>query len=149
MGKEETSKVSIGIKILLSDLISQINQENFELISDILYNGFIEDDNDNYNEVPENWLEYKEHLETKFKQYGSYNKSRFISQISYTIKNGSLYDKYLLVPNKELLSTTRWGYDREGINANSTPINFDLSINTDQYKDIQNYNIVLIMKQLN
>ena len=157
MGKEETSSASIGIKILVSDLISQINEQNFKLIYDILYNGFIEDDNDYcndmYNEImyykdlPENWLEFKKYLETNFKKYGSYNKSRVNSEISYTIKNGCLYDKYLLVPVKEILSTTRWGYDREGINGLSTSVDFDNSINIDAYKELENYNIVFIIKQ--
>ena len=157
MGREETCEASIGIKILLSDLISQINEKNFKLISEILDNGFIEDENDYcneiyneimyYNKLPETWLEYKEHLEIKFKKYGSYNKSRFSSEISYTIKNGCLYDKYLLVPIKKILSTTRWGYNREGVNILSTSIDFDKSINTDEYKELEKYNIVFIIKQ--
>jgi hypothetical protein len=36
MGKCETSTTSIGIKILLSDLILQINEKNFDLIKEIL-----------------------------------------------------------------------------------------------------------------
>jgi hypothetical protein len=141
MGKSETSTSSIGIKILLSDLISQINEKNFKLIDDILLNGFIEDDNDYcnelyiqimmYNSLPETWLEYKEYLETTFK----------------TIKNSCLFDKYLLLPIKEILSTTRWGYDREGINGLSTSIDFDMSVNTDEYKELEKYNIVFILKQ--
>lgn len=35
MGKCETSTGSIGIKILLSDLILQINEKNFNLIKEI------------------------------------------------------------------------------------------------------------------
>jgi len=154
MGKAETSTASIGIKILLSDLISQINETTFELISMMLYNGFIEDDNDYYNEVynevmnfklPETCLEYKEYVETNFKKYGSYNKSKFSGQTWHTIEDGCLFDKYLLVPIKEILSNTRWGYDREGTNSNSRPIDFDLSVNTDEYKELEKYNIVFIV----
>ena len=156
MGKSETSIASIGIKILLSDLISQINEATFELISMMLYNGFIEDENDYYNEVynevvnyklPETWLEYKEYLETNFKKYGSYNKSRYSNEVQHTVENGCLFDQYLLVPIKKILSTERWGYDREGTNCNSKPIDFDLSVNTDEYKELEKYNIVFILKQ--
>lgn len=155
MGKSETSTASIGIKILLSDLISQINETNFELISMMLYNGFIEDENDYYNEVynevmnfklPETCLEYKEYVETNFKKYGSYNKSKFSGQTWHTIEDGCLFDKYLLVPIKEIISSTRWGYDREGTNSNSRPIDFDLSVNTDEYKELEKYNIVFIVR---
>ena len=153
MGKSETSIASIGIKILLSDLISQINEATFELISMMLYNGFIEDENDYYNEVynevvnyklPETWLEYKEYVETNFKKYGSYNKSKFSTKVHHTIEDGCLFDKYLLVPIKEIISSTRWGYDREGTNSSSRPIDFDLSVNTDEYKELEKYNIVFI-----
>lgn len=156
MGKSETSTASIGIKILLSDLISQINETTFELISIMLYNGYIEDENDYCNEVynevmncklPETWLEYKEYLETNFKKYGSYNKSKYSGQTLHSIENGCLFDKYLLVPIKEILSSTRWGYDREGTNSNSKPIDFDLSIATDEYKQLEKYNIVFILNQ--
>ena len=154
MGKSETSIASIGIKILLSDLISQINETTFELICMMLYNGFIEDENDYYNEVynevvnyklPETWLEYKEYVETNFKKYVSYNKSKFSGKTWHTIENGCLFDKYLLVPIKEIISSTRWGYDREGTNSNSRPIDFDLSVNTDEYKELEKYNIVFIV----
>ena len=155
MGKSETSPASIGIKILLSDLISQINETTFELICMMLYNGFIEDENDYYNEVynevvnyklPETWLEYKEYVETNFKKYGSYNKSKFSTKVHHTIEDGCLFDKYLLVPIKEIISSTRWGYDREGTNSNSRPIDFDLSVNTDEYKELEKYNIVFIVR---
>ena len=154
MGKSETSTASIGIKILLSDLISQINETTFELICMMLYNGFIEDENDYYNEVynevmnfklPETCLEYKEYVETNFKKYGSYNKSKFSSEVHHTIEDGCLFDKYLLVPIKEIISSTRWGYDREGTNSNSRPIDFDLSVNTEEYKELEKYNIVFIV----
>jgi len=156
MGKSETSTASIGIKILLSDLISQINEKNFEIICFMLYEGFIEDDNDYYNEVynqvvnrelPETWLEYKEYLETNFKKYGSYNKLRFSNEVHHTIENGCLFDQYLLFPIKKILSTERWGYDREGTNCSSRPIDFDLSVNIDEYKELEKYNIVFILKQ--
>lgn len=47
----KTLTASIGIKILLSDLILQINEKNFNIIKEILNNGFLEDENDTFNEV--------------------------------------------------------------------------------------------------
>jgi len=51
MGKSETASASIGIKILLSDLLEQINETNFTLIKKMLYDGCIEDMNGYYNEA--------------------------------------------------------------------------------------------------
>ena len=51
MGRCETSTASIGIKILLSELVLQINEKNFNLIKEMLNNGFIEDQNQYFNEV--------------------------------------------------------------------------------------------------
>ena len=47
----DTASASIGIKILLSDLILQMNETNCELIKKMLYKGCIEDENDFFNEV--------------------------------------------------------------------------------------------------
>jgi hypothetical protein len=49
MGMCETATASIGIKILLSDLILQIKENNVTQIKEMLYYGFIEDDNDYFN----------------------------------------------------------------------------------------------------
>ena len=85
MGKSETASASIGIKILLSDLILQINKTNFGLIKKMLYDGFIEDSNDYYNEVykiflghdedndelPQTYKEFKDAVTKEFKTKGS------------------------------------------------------------------------------
>ena len=155
MGKCENSTASIGIKILLSDLISQIDENTFELIKEMLEDGFIEDDNDSFNEVyinimygdlPENYVKFKEHLTNEFRIKGSYHKSRS-GQVIPTLDNGCLLEQYLLVPVKEILKTDRWGYDRYGTNGKSTPVNFDLSINLEEYKELENTQIVFILKQ--
>jgi len=127
----------MGIKILLSNLVLQINETNVALIKEMLYYGCIEDDNDYDNEIysriindlPEDCSDVKEYLVNEF------------------TKNGCLFDKYLLVPVKRLLSMERWGYDRDGLNSISRPIDFDLSINTDKYNSIENTEIVLILRQ--
>ena len=51
MARSEYAKASIGIKILLSDLIQQINKDNWNLIKEMLENGFIEDENEYFNDV--------------------------------------------------------------------------------------------------
>jgi len=128
MGKCESSTTSIGIKILLSDLVSQINEKNFDLIKEILNDGFISDKNEYYNDaysdivwcndLPKNYLEYKDFLEQE-----------------------------LLLPIKKILGTDRWGYNREGRNGNSCPIDFDLSVDIEKYKEIEKYTIVFILEQ--
>ena len=107
MGKCESATASIGIKILLSNLILQINETNVIIIKEMLENGFIEDDNDYFNEtyeriicrgkLPNYFIEFKEHLSNEFTKNGSYYKSRNGIVIPTTDKC-CLFDKYLLVP---------------------------------------------------
>ena len=138
MGKCETAAASVGIKILLSDLIVQLNETNFDLIQDMLHDGFIEDENNSLNDVyyaiiwcepfNGNALAYKEYLLTTLK------------------KNGCL-DRDLLLPVKEILRTDRWGYERSGTNSMSRPIDFDLSVPIEKYKDIEKIKTVFIIRQ--
>lgn len=138
MGKCETAAASVGIKISLSDLIVQLNDATFDLIQDMLHDGCIEDENGCFNNIyydviwrvpfDGNALEYKEYLLTTLK------------------KNGCL-DKNLLLPVKEILQTDRWGYGRSGTNSMSRPIDFDLSVPIEKYKDIEKIKIVFIIKQ--
>ena len=138
MGKCETAKTSIGIKILLSDLILQINETNFDLIKEILNKGFISDENEYYNDayaeiilcnnLPKNCLEFKDFLEQEF-------------------KNRGLFEQELLLSIKNILRTDRWGYNREGRNGNYRPIDFDLSVDVEEYKEIKKYTIVFILEQ--
>ena len=158
MGRDDSSTAYIGLKILLSDLILQMNDSNFNLIKDMLLNGTIEDTNDFYNEVfkkiinentelSNDCLECKEYLIKVFKQNGSYARSKFNNEVKPDLTNGSLFEQELLVPIKEILSTERYGYDRYGINNTSIPLDFDLSVNTEKYKDIKNFNIVFFIQQ--
>jgi len=161
MGKSETATASIGIKILLSELILQINEKNFNIIKKMLYDGCIEDSNDYYNEVykniigygyddnqlPEDYLSFKEYLIKEFKSKGSYSKTKFSNKVEPDLSNGCLFEKELLVPIKKILSTERWGYDRYDTNSISRPLDFDLSVNTEEYKEIMNFNIIFMVKQ--
>ena len=157
MGKSETASASIGINILLADLILQINETNFDLIKKMLYDGCIEDSNGYYNEVyqniiddndlPEDYLKFQEYLIKEFKIKGSYYKSKFSSEIEPDVKDGTLFERYLLVPIKDILETERWGYERYGINSASRPLDFDLSVDLKAYADIKNFSVVFIVKQ--
>jgi hypothetical protein len=157
MGKCETTIASIGIKILLTDLISQINENNFTIITDLLHRGFIEDDNDYFNQIyskitsrnklSENYVYLKEYLINEFTNNGSYHKSSGESIVIPTLDKGCLLDKALLVPLKDILTMDRWGHNRYGSNCISTPMDFDLSINIEKYKEIEKKEIVFILGQ--
>ena len=171
MGKSENASAYIGLKILLSDIVSQINETNVPLIQEMLQNGFIDDSNEHFQEVYMDILEcvkwdrdesLKAYLTHAFKNTGSYYTCRFTDKTSSdktssdktssdkTLSNeedGFLWDQYLLVPVKEILSTTRYGYDRYGTNATSRPLDFDFEISTDKYKDVLNADIVFILEQ--
>lgn len=157
MGKCETTTASIGIKILLSDLVSQINENNCALITELLRRGYIEDDNDYFNEIylkitsinklSKNYLDLKEYLINKFTNNGSYHKSRGETTVIPTLDKGCLLDKALLVPLKDILTTERWGHNRYGSNCSSRPMDFDLSVNIEKYKEIEKTEIVFILGQ--
>lgn len=158
MGKCESATSSIGFKILLSDIVPQINENTFILIMEMLNNGFIEDDNDYFNEVyseiinndimiSDDFAVVKQYLIQEFKNRGSINRYKFSSKEEPTLSNGCLFDKYLLVPVKKILTTDRWGYDRYGTNGSSRPINFDLSLDIEKYKDINKFEIVFLLMQ--
>lgn len=161
MGKSETASASIGIKILLLDLVSQINRTNFILIKKMLYDGCIEDSNGYYNESYRNimgypygednltgdYLECKEYLINEFKTNGSYYKSKFSSKVESDLRHGSLLEQYLLVPIKDILETERWGYERYGINSASRPLDFDLSMDLKEYEEIKPFKVIFMVKQ--
>ena len=163
MGKSESATAYIGFKILLSDIVSQITETNLPLIQEMLQDGYMEDSNEHFHEVYMDILEcvnwdtdknVKAYLTHAFKNTGSYYTCRFTEKTSLNKRlpneeDGVLWDRYLLMPLKEILSTTRYGYDRYGTNATSRPLDFDFDISTNKYKDILNANVdmVFILEQ--
>ena len=157
MGRSEYAKASIGIKILLSDLIQQINKDNWDLIKEMLENGFIEDENQYFNDVYQkilnsgqisgNWKKSKKFLIDYCKNNGSYFKDRFTCEVESTHENGCLLEQYLLVPIKKILACERWGYERSGTNSISRPLDFDLSVDIEKYKVIEKFEIAFILEQ--
>lgn len=142
MGKCESASASIGIRILLSDLILQINETNFNVVKGMLYDGIIEDSNEFYNDEYQNILEmtYKELHENHltFKD--------FLTNL-FTEKRGCLFKQYLLVPIKIILTTDRWGYERSGVNCASRQLDFDLSVDLEKYAAIKNFTTIFLLKQ--
>jgi hypothetical protein len=127
----------------------------------MIYDGCIEDSNGYYNEaykiivgygegdidLPEDYLAFKEYVTDKFKENGSYYKSKFSSKIVPDLKHGCLLEKELLLPIKDILETERWGYERYGVNSASRPLDFDLSVDLKLYEGIKNFNIIFMVKQ--
>lgn len=146
MGKCECSTASVGVKINLYDLVSQINETNVDLITTMLCDGCIEDENDYYNEVyssiiwsdvmPQGHERVKEYLIRAFTNHGT----------DHTLEHRCLLDRELLVPFHSILSCERWGHDRYGTNSTSRPIDFEL-IHHNPYKDIEKTRIVFILIQ--
>ncbi len=161
MGKSETASASIGLKILVSDLLLQINETNFTLIKEMVYDGCIEDSNSYFNEayknivgyghddndLPQNYAEFKEYFIKEFKRTGSYYKSKWSSKVEPDLNHGTLFEHYLLVPVKDILKTERWGYDRYGVNSASRPLDFDLFVDLKKYQDIKKCSVVFFVKQ--
>ena len=87
MGWNENTKASIGIKILLSDLIKQIKKNNSQLIINMFYNGIIEDDNENFNDIFQN-IVYIKNNSIK-------NNYNLLQTLINQIKDNCLDNKYL------------------------------------------------------
>ena len=151
MGRCESAYASIGIKILLSDLVSQINSTTMNLIKKMLYDGCIEDSNDVYNQAFEQIIgdDGVEENETAFKEYLT---SKFTERVD--DDGDPLLEQYLLVPVEELVSNDRWGWTREGTNAMSSPLEDfaddlpnQIAVFKETYKEIKNFTFVFMIKQ--
>ena len=151
MGRCESATASIGIKILLSDLVSQINATTMNLIKKMLYDGCIEDSNDDWNRAFEQIIgdDGVEENETAFKEYLT---SKFTARVGHN--KDSLLEQYLLVPLEELVSNDRWGWSREGTNAMSSPFEDfaddlpnQIAVFKEKYKEINNFTFVFMIKQ--
>jgi hypothetical protein len=142
MGKCESAKASIGIRILLSDLILQINETNFNVVKGMLYDGIIEDSNEYFND------EYQNILGMTYKEvYDNHLTFKDFLTSLFTEKRGCLFKQYLLVPIKNILTTNRWGYERSGVNCASRPLDFDLSVDLEKYAEIKNFTTIFLVKQ--
>lgn len=138
MGRFESATASIGLKILLSDLVNQMNETKLKLIIEMLDDGFIEDDTDEYNETYSNIINNDIMDNDDFKVVKMYLTRELINRMC--------YDKHLLIPVKEILRTSRWGNNRYGRNGTSTALDNNMCLfDAEKYKDIQNFETVFII----
>ena len=163
MGKSETSSISLGYKIKISDLINQLDSNNIEIINTFLVKGFIEDENDGFNDmyininfslnfyedikINDEVEKYKQTLISEFKNNGNLIKLRSGGYME--DKSIPLYNMDLLIPIQSILETTRWGYDRYGTNGLSIPLD-DIIEKVNSFKlqyNIKNLKTVFILKQ--
>ena len=160
MGKCETSNVSIGIKIRLSDLVEQLNLTTYPIIRQLLCGGYVEDENEYFNEVYKKIVgdvddsklpfeteqndavqndaveRIKQMLALAFEQNGSLFKCKYGGGSRADISQGRLCDKHLLFPILQILETERWGYLRTGTNCNSRSLDFESVETTEMYREI-------------
>jgi len=133
-------------------ILLQINETNFNIIKKILNNEFLEDENDTFNEVfykiilnlkdDLDYIDLKEYLINESKKCISL---RAKSMLEIT-DNSSLFNKVFLFPVKEILTIQIYGYDSNtSTNSISRKMDFDLSVNIDKYKEIKNFDIVIIL----
>ncbi len=84
----------------------------------------------------------KEYRCSEFGEFGGY--------IS-TLEKGCLYEQFLLYPITSLLKTDRWGNDREGTNASSCELDFDIveikNNIKEKYDFIQGFKVVMMIQQ--
>jgi hypothetical protein len=152
MGFCESATASIGIKISLNDLVKQITKKNQKLILEMLNDGFIEDENEFYNEVFEDIVNslseetssLKKILTSEFQTRGTYVKCKFTDNVD---ESGSLLEQYLLVPVKTLLCTSRWGYNRTGTNGICDEEVDFTAPDLEKYKGLKNFKTVFMLSQ--
>ena len=177
MGHSEDVTVSLGMSIVVHDLLACMTSENFETIRDeyLGEDSFIADENQDYNSQFRTILEgrtpftrkeidptilsyeqYKQYLVESFSRYGDCQHSRSGSEIQiYEAKDaGNLYNQTLLIPHDTLVNTERWGYNREGQNGQSCPLDLaELAKGTKQIEakmtklGISKYTVSLLVSQ--
>ena len=127
--------MSIGIRILVADLVAQIDESTHRLILEMLApTSCIEDDNDCFNETfgevadeleencPKHWRDFAARLREMLASRGDVLYFKDGSRPRRTLEYGCLLDKHLLVPVAQICSTDRGGYSRYGLNATSAPL---------------------------
>ena len=161
MGRFAYGKASIGIKILISKLLSQINEDNKSIILDIFKNGLIEG--------PEAEIYVKEGYGSISELYYFIIQELFYDKLNEELENNEMYnldidsiklnineiftkyklikyineDKiYLLLPidNKIELEV---GYPED--RTISTTLNYNYNYNFEKYEKISDYEIALIL----
>ena len=126
MGRSESATVSIGYRVSIRHLIESIHDEEsctYAYNALIDEDAFLEDENNDINEAFLNcteqltkqntWEETKEYLRQQF---------------------DALFYEVLLLPVIPLATTTRWGYNRQGIHGVGSLVGDDFSARLDQLR---------------
>jgi len=159
MGRSETAKCSVGLRIPLRKLVEQISETNVEMIERLMEDGFIDDNNGFKDEVfrevlegVEDWKncdEAKDYLLKTLGKRGDKCKSKYSSLESENISKGTLLDQHLLYHVVGLIENKRWGFS-EGTNATCTELP-DLAKAKEEvkkaYKGLEHFSVVLVLHQ--
>ena len=119
MGKCEESVVYVGVQAKMSQLHENLNKDNYEMIAKYILtpHSTIVDTNEDFNNIFE-----------EIKYDIGYEKLVFFEVnkwfLDFKSKFQNMYNEsYICVPIGELCNRVeRWGYSREGINANTTKL---------------------------
>ena len=166
MGRSETATVAVGIRVGLRSLLQQATEENYEDVARLLCNdsAFVEDENGCFNESFTNVIDrlYGHTLRTVeelrviagnlLETHGDVMYFRDGAPPLPTLENGSLMDRYLLLPVKTFVETCRCGYLREGSNGQAVPLDLEALVEISVYMQmnyafLRDFETVLIVKQ--
>lgn len=115
MGRSESATVSIGYRVSIHDLIESIcDDESCTYAYNTLtnYDTFVQDQNDELNNT---FLNITEDL----RKQDSWEETKELCRQQFA----KLAHRNLLLPMTPLASTTRWGYNREGIHGVGSFVN--------------------------
>ena len=174
MGHCETSETLIGARVIVKDLIGTLkDSETHDVIVPYLINGFVEDENGCYNESWKkiinghltdhavdfdmmDWQQLKTYMTRVCQRNGDveYYRGGGTEALIYEPDNEeNLWHAKFLIPFEEIVSCTRWGYDRTGINAVAKPMDFEQLKRLDeqirlamQQLAIEQFEVVIVSK---
>jgi hypothetical protein len=141
---------SIGIQIKLFDLLSQINESNWERIRTLMTaNPIIDsnkDDNNDYWAILNNtlWDDDKERGPCIFKDKPALEMRELLMG---KFHDNELLDKYWLYPIRDIVTTEIRSLRDEGDSGTFAPIPTASAADLEPYKDLKNITVVLILAQ--
>jgi hypothetical protein len=169
MGYGESACIYIGIKIKISTLIKQINDENFHYIKQMLLDGEFENsqEENKLHDIVKIYLKNNNSKKKKDKkdeedeegEENDYEDERFIKSIKdieickTALKKLNSYNDFLLIPNEKHIIIENDAYwDECGSMSVSRDLDFDINaikndIDNECKKYIKGYKIVMILNQ--
>jgi hypothetical protein len=160
MGFSQYTTVSIGIKIQLEKLAHQINEQNFDDILKMFDIAYIDDKNNDFTHTlrlvlidldgEKDYEKFKNKFIKEIKKRGT-TASSYHGKVVEVFSYGYLNEKYLLIPLKDLISTSRYGYGREGINGTYCGLNIDTqhikNMLEEKYSWLKDGELVMMLQQ--